>query len=166
MIAKLLLICFLLNLFETGLAERVQIQTKFGELRGFLSKPFNGDEKAEIFLNIPYALPPTGVLRFEVSWFLSELKIMVKRSEFKYYTQIFQKPKLYNLTWPEGRDALEFGPGCLPMLNEFDVPVSEECLSLNVFRPQNKVSILKIQKTVENLEIRRVVTSPCLWYSS
>lgn len=67
MVLKLLLISLLLNSIANGLAERVQVQTKFGELRGFLSKPINGNDKAEIYLNVPYALPPTGTRRFEVS---------------------------------------------------------------------------------------------------
>lgn len=48
-----------------------KVDTRFGELRGFLTESFetNGGEerKAEVFLNIPYALPPIGKLRFKVS---------------------------------------------------------------------------------------------------
>ncbi|KAI6190598.1 Carboxylic ester hydrolase [Aphelenchoides bicaudatus] len=109
----LLFVFILLNLLGNAVTEQVSVQTKFGTLRGFLSEPFNGKEQAEIYLNIPYALPPVGKLRFE-------------------------KPQPYNLNWPDGRDALNFGPGCLPMLNEHPVPVSEDCLSLNVFRPNKK----------------------------
>jgi hypothetical protein len=43
-----------------------KVITRFGELRGFLTEPFEG-QRAEVFLNIPYALPPVGNLRFEVS---------------------------------------------------------------------------------------------------
>jgi hypothetical protein len=68
MLTKLLLIYFWLNLLENALAERVQVETKFGELNGFLSEPFYGGKRAEIYLNIPYALPPTGARRFEVSY--------------------------------------------------------------------------------------------------
>lgn len=43
------------------------VKTKFGELRGFLSEPLDSnEERAEIYLNIPYALPPLDELRFEV----------------------------------------------------------------------------------------------------
>lgn len=55
-----------------GSSEQVKLNTKFGELRGFLSEPFYDDDdgswkRAEIYLNIPYALPPVDNLRFEVS---------------------------------------------------------------------------------------------------
>lgn len=51
----------------------------------------------------------------------------------------FQKPQLYNLSWPEGRDAHKFGPGCVPVINDIGIPVSEDCLTLNVFRPRERV---------------------------
>ena len=42
------------------------VETKLGKLKGFIIELENS-EKADIFLNIPFARPPIGELRFEVS---------------------------------------------------------------------------------------------------
>lgn len=42
------------------------VHTTLGEVRGFSIDTQPG-EKADVFLNIPFAEPPVGELRFEVS---------------------------------------------------------------------------------------------------
>lgn len=46
-------------------AQRVTL--KFGTLQGITLNISDGST-ADVFLNIPYAKPPVGELRFEVSW--------------------------------------------------------------------------------------------------
>ncbi|KAH7721587.1 Protein K07C11.4 [Aphelenchoides avenae] len=64
---------------------------------------------ADIFLGIPYAHPPVGELRFE-------------------------KPKLLD-RWNGVLPATKFGPKCVPVGVDDSMTVSEDCLTLNVFRP-------------------------------
>ncbi|KAI6212910.1 Carboxylic ester hydrolase [Aphelenchoides besseyi] len=97
----------------SGLEYSSTVKTKFGSVRGLLSEPFydyNKGERAEVFLGLPYALPPIGSLRFE-------------------------KPQPYNLTWLHEREATQFGPGCVPLINIYGLPADEDCLTLNIFRP-------------------------------
>uniref|UniRef100_A0A914CR43 Carboxylesterase type B domain-containing protein n=1 Tax=Acrobeloides nanus TaxID=290746 RepID=A0A914CR43_9BILA len=72
--------------------------------------------EADIFLNIPYAKPPVGELRFEKP----------------------QPPE----SWKGVREAKNFGHGCLPHVQgHWDTVApytSEDCLSLNIFRPHKK----------------------------
>ena len=42
------------------------VETNYGKLQGF-TIDLENNEKADIFLNIPFAKPPVGELRFEVS---------------------------------------------------------------------------------------------------
>ncbi|KAJ6481879.1 extracellular triacylglycerol lipase precursor, partial [Mycena sanguinolenta] len=68
----------------------------------------------EFFGGIPYAEPPTGDLRF---------------------ARPVPKFSLGNLST---FDATEFGPSCIQPPSPFtpvDLPLSEDCLSINVFRP-------------------------------
>lgn len=41
-----------------------QVVTKLGTVQGFIVRPPNGYEGVEVFLNLPYASPPEGSLRF------------------------------------------------------------------------------------------------------
>lgn len=41
-----------------------QVVTKLGTVQGFVVRPPNGYEGVEVFLNLPYASPPEGSLRF------------------------------------------------------------------------------------------------------
>ncbi|ODM90100.1 Neuroligin 4-like [Orchesella cincta] len=41
-----------------------QVVTKLGTVQGFIVRPPNGYEGVEVFLNMPYASPPEGSLRF------------------------------------------------------------------------------------------------------
>ena len=92
-----------------------RITTKLGQLEG--TAVHEGGKTVYNFLNIPYAQPPIGQLRFS-------------------------KPKPV-LPWNGVLDATEYGPSCiqppyppddifLPNLNQ-----SEDCLQLNVFVPNN-----------------------------
>jgi hypothetical protein len=58
-------------------------------------------------LNIPFAQPPLGQLRFS--------------------------PPLPPVSWTGVRDATELGPGCVQKNTTF--PVSEDCLQLNIWAP-------------------------------
>ncbi|KAI6230820.1 Carboxylic ester hydrolase [Aphelenchoides fujianensis] len=91
------------------------VNTKFGPVRGLFSEPDpETGRRAEVFLGLPYALPPVGPLRFE-------------------------KPQIFNSTWIYEREATQFGAGCLPLINLFNTPVSEDCLTLNIIRPARTV---------------------------
>jgi para-nitrobenzyl esterase len=75
-----------------------------------------GNEKDGMmsFLGIPYAAPPTGDLRWRAP----------------------QPVK----TWQGTRQAAEFGPVCRQTADWVMAPQSEDCLTLNVWAPVNKVS--------------------------
>ncbi|KAH7723843.1 Protein GES-1 [Aphelenchoides avenae] len=95
------------SLFQHCYADnRVFLSTKAGDLEGFTYELTDG-QLADIFLGIPYASPPVGELRFE-------------------------KPRLLD-TWGGTLDATKFGPGCIPLVVEEGT--SEDCLTLNIFRP-------------------------------
>ncbi|KAH7717985.1 GES-1 protein [Aphelenchoides avenae] len=97
----------LLVLFGGCLAQQVTVRT--GALQGIKLNLSDGSV-ADVFLNIPYAKPPIGELRFE-------------------------KPQPPD-AWTGIRDASNFGPACIPHSPLGVVwPVSEDCLSLNVIRP-------------------------------
>lgn len=49
----------------TSNANSVKIKTTLGNIKGYYKKSENGRRYA-VFEGIPYALPPTGELRFEV----------------------------------------------------------------------------------------------------
>ena len=109
-------ICFV----SAVLTEQVSINTKLGNIRGdMVETNFNGHAgKVKRFRGIPYAESPTGSRRFV-------------------------KPVPKN-TLPDPFDALDFGPACpqdLFMMMGW-VPgypyVDEDCLSVNVFVPENK----------------------------
>lgn len=102
--------------------EQATVHTKLGTMLGtMVETSFNGKiGKVSRFLGIPYAEPPTGSRRF-------------------------QKP-VPKGQLPNPLDASDFGPACpqdLFMMMGW-VPgypyVDEDCLSLNVFVPENKSS--------------------------
>ena len=95
----------------------VSINTSIGQINGFTKDTsFNGNTyHVDKFLGIPYAEPPTGQLRFARP---------VIKSKF---TRPF--------------DATRFGPACpqdpeqMKLWIPGDPYISEDCLSLNIFRP-------------------------------
>ncbi|VDM74910.1 unnamed protein product [Strongylus vulgaris] len=78
-----------------------------GKVQGFEYKTDNNDA-AEIFLNIPYASPPIGELRFE-------------------------KPQPVP-PWQGIRNGTIFGPNCIQLVPSKHA--SENCLTLNIIRPK------------------------------
>ncbi|KHJ80207.1 hypothetical protein OESDEN_20122 [Oesophagostomum dentatum] len=96
-----------------GSAEQV-LQLKPGKVLGFDYQTKKGDV-AEVFLNIPYALPPVDELRFE-------------------------RPKPIS-SWKNIRDGTAFGPACyatVPKTGFHRVQMSEDCLTLNIIRPKKE----------------------------
>ncbi|EYB92304.1 hypothetical protein Y032_0195g1472 [Ancylostoma ceylanicum] len=90
------------------------IHLKPGKVQGFEHITKNGDV-AEVFLNIPYASPPVGELRFE-------------------------KPTP-PVPWNDIRDGTKFGASCHPIVPEAVFPPeqpSEDCLTLNIIRPKKE----------------------------
>ena len=86
------------------------VKTDLGLVRGKLS----ADGKIIIFLGIPYAAPPTGLLRW--------------------------KPPQPAAPWSETRSATAFGSHCmqLPIYSDMvftDPGMSEDCLTLNIWVP-------------------------------
>ncbi|KAJ7624729.1 Carboxylesterase, partial [Roridomyces roridus] len=76
-------------------------------------------DSVEVFLGIPYAEPPLGALRFMPT----TLKATLDVPQF---------------------NATQFGPGCLQPQSPQDpsTPISENCLSINVFRPSGLIFTL------------------------
>ncbi|CAJ0589183.1 unnamed protein product [Cylicocyclus nassatus] len=99
-------------------AARAQLlELNEGKVKGFEYKTKKGDI-AEVFLNIPFASPPIGELRFERP----------------------QPPK----PWVGVRNGTTFGAACVPIVPEAaftdSIKLSEDCLSLNIIRPKPKAS--------------------------
>ncbi len=89
------------------------VETQNGTLLGFYSSSYNQD----FFLNVPYAGPPIGNLRFQSPAPLSE----------KY----------------ENRDASYYGPACfgynnMAAISQVYTNYSEDCLTLNIVRPSGQ----------------------------
>jgi para-nitrobenzyl esterase len=89
-----------------------QVNAPAGAVRGTL------DGTVRVFKGIPYAQPPVGPLRW--------------------------KPPLPHARWTGVREATEFGPACYqppPRLSNIyaakPMPLSEDCLTLNVWTPAN-----------------------------
>ncbi|ETN77620.1 Carboxylesterase [Necator americanus] len=84
-----------------------------GSVQGFIHTTKSGPA-AEVFLNIPYAAPPVGELRFE-------------------------KPSP-PIPWSSIRDGTKFGHTCHPHTKQAAVqpPPSEDCLTLNIIRPKKE----------------------------
>uniref|UniRef100_A0A0M3K5S0 Carboxylic ester hydrolase n=1 Tax=Anisakis simplex TaxID=6269 RepID=A0A0M3K5S0_ANISI len=88
--------------------------TRYGKLQGFNYEMKTGTE-AKVFLGIPYALPPTGDLRYE--------------------------PTRSIRPWKGTEKMKTFGPSCFPHDKNAltrDLQYSEICLSLNVMAPLRK----------------------------
>nr|CAD2185501.1 unnamed protein product [Meloidogyne enterolobii] len=96
----------------------VIIQTSYGNLEGFVYKLENG-KSVNVFLGIPFAEKPIGILRFE-------------------------KPKPPS-KWEGIKPAKEYSPACVPhalpigdeILN-LNVPFDEDCLYLNIISPNRE----------------------------
>ena len=94
-------------------AEAVTARVESGALAGQAA----GD--VAVYRNIPYAAPPVGGLRW--------------------------KPPQRPLPWTGARDASANGPACMQVMNASgrpngggaSGPVSEDCLTLNVFAPKS-----------------------------
>ncbi|CAJ0589173.1 unnamed protein product [Cylicocyclus nassatus] len=103
------------------------LQLDQGKVQGFEYKTESGNV-AEVFLNIPFALPPIADLRFE-------------------------KPKSQT-PWDGIRNGTVFGPACIPIVPEAvlgEQSASEDCLTLNIIRPK------KAQQIGEGLPILFIV---------
>lgn len=97
------------------MSESPIVEIPLGKLQGF-TIDLENNEKADIFLNIPYAKPPVGELRFE-------------------------KPQLPE-PWSGIREAKSYGPTSIPhdTYSGWGVSedVSEDSLTFNVYKPHKK----------------------------
>jgi para-nitrobenzyl esterase len=85
------------------------VNTEAGAVKGRV------EAGVRMFLNIPYAAPPVGELRFG--------------------------PPAPHPGWDEPREALEFGPGCPQIAEGAQEPSGDEdCLTLNVWAPDDDAS--------------------------
>ncbi|KAK8783034.1 hypothetical protein V5799_015625 [Amblyomma americanum] len=97
------------------------VETDNGMIRGSAVAVFNGTSAVDAFLGIPYALPPVGERRF---------KPAVAAPPWEPYT--LQATK-------KGAACMQFTPSNpLPPWVETESDKSEDCLYLNVWRPQSK----------------------------
>ncbi|CAJ0589179.1 unnamed protein product [Cylicocyclus nassatus] len=106
----------MLLILHTLLFYGIQAQTlslQPGDVQGFEYTTKNGDI-AEVFLNIPYAAPPVGELRFE-------------------------KPSP-PIPWKGIRNGTAFGATCHPHAYQaaLQPPPNEDCLTLNIIRPKKE----------------------------
>ncbi|KAM5125566.1 fatty acyl-CoA hydrolase precursor, medium chain-like [Mantella aurantiaca] len=105
-------------------AGKPQVTTRYGTLRGKTVTVKETDKTAHVFYGIPFAKPPVGPLRFAAP----------------------QPPE----PWTAVREATEYPPLCVQdqkilhdQLMAFNstsptMPVSEDCLFLNVYTPANR----------------------------
>ena len=56
----------------------VEVTTQQGEVRGHVES-VHGGRRVETYLGIPYARPPVGELRFEVSGYVNNMRIEYNR---------------------------------------------------------------------------------------
>ena len=108
----LLILSFFLSLFPSFLSK---VTTTFGPVVGVVET--YGGQSLNVFRGIPYAAPPVGDLRFAAP-----------------------RPPT---PWTEPREAVQFGNSCVqPAGAQVFTPgpgsvLSEDCLYLNVWAPQN-----------------------------
>lgn len=110
-----------------------QVITKLGIVQGFIVRPPNGYEGVEVFLNLPYASPPEGSLRFMPPVSGSPWK-GTRRSETPSPVCPQVLPNIRNESealkmMPRGR--LAYLRRLLPHLRN----QSEDCLYLNIYIP-------------------------------
>ncbi|OHF00001.1 carboxylesterase [Colletotrichum orchidophilum] len=81
-------------------------------LNGSYEGLFLPNYQQDVFLGVPYAMPPIGNFRFKA-------------------------PQSINSKWNATRPATEYGNICMQYTAPPSHPMSEDCLSLNVIRPSN-----------------------------
>ncbi|VDM68044.1 unnamed protein product [Strongylus vulgaris] len=106
-----MLLIFLTSLISHGIAQILKLDP--GSVQGFEYRTNSGDI-AEIYLNIPYAAPPIGDLRFE-------------------------KPSP-PIPWDAVRNGTAFGATCHPHAYQaaLQPQPNEDCLTLNIIRPKKR----------------------------
>ncbi|XP_034943628.1 cholinesterase 1-like [Chelonus insularis] len=97
------------------------VQTKYGPVRGEIYETVQTGVEYSSFRGIPYAKPPVGKLRF-------------------------QPPQVPN-AWTEVLDTMD-DPSPCPQLDGTDVIGDEDCLYLNVYSPELKLSSPKELRAV------------------
>ncbi|XP_065704514.1 fatty acyl-CoA hydrolase precursor, medium chain-like [Patagioenas fasciata] len=124
LLLSLILIVGVTVLVATGHnAEQPEVETKYGRVRGYRFKVDAAERSVNVFLGLPFAKPPVGLLRFSEP----------------------QPPE----PWKGVRDATSYPPMCLQdkeaahffsdlVTNRKErvrLQVSEDCLYLNVYTP-------------------------------
>ncbi|KAM4638293.1 fatty acyl-CoA hydrolase precursor, medium chain-like [Amazona ochrocephala] len=119
-----LLLCLILTFQVTALVatEQPEVVTKYGTVRGYQFKVDAAEKSVNVFLGVPFAKPPVGLLRFSAP----------------------QPPE----PWKGVRDATSYPPMCLQgkegqvfsdyiaiRKEKVILQVSEDCLYLNVYTP-------------------------------
>lgn len=115
---------FVVVIFLMMLSGNPKLSTPYGDVEGFNYITNNG-KQMQIFLGVPFARAE----RFEVCFCSSS-----------YIDFDFQKPKRHPL-WSGVRPAKEFPKGCVPIHLSLGTDNSEDCLYINIIKPQEEVSL-------------------------
>lgn len=117
-------LCFVIFMMSSGQASSEQqyiLKTKLGDVMGIRKTVNNGSTNVFNFFNIPYAKPPIGGLRFA-------------------------KPEPFG-KWDETLNATKLGNACIQPPDPFNQSIlhelSEDCLQLNIYVPNNISSGVK-----------------------
>lgn len=121
----------------------VEATVEQGKLSGSWYVSRNGT-KYHGFLGIPFAKPPIGALRFEVS--VSHHRIRELRDEevliLRSYMRLFQPPQQPD-SWEGFRDATKVPQRCAQKWVRVSDLGSEDCLYLNIFTPAVRFSFVE-----------------------
>nr|AFI99936.1 esterase 7 [Panonychus citri] len=104
---------FLINIIVVNCSIRPLVTTRYGPIEGTTGSYIINDQNFgyQAFLGIPFAEPPIGDKRFSI-------------------------PVPFTGSWTEPYQATYFRDGCMQNAGKVNFNISEDCLYLNVWRPE------------------------------